>query len=547
MLRYLFILLLPFSLLYSNIISFTKVIPSKTRTTAYNTDNEISVKINPKALKKNQSISVNLPQSITLSFENSHFIYRKDGDFSWAGKPTNGSLQESSLFTTKDGYTYGVIYYDHNRYVLKSSPDGNYKIFKENKKSSVHKNDFIKIPPMKMKQKMPILKDANLSINTKQTSSPAPMRSASLRTLNSTVNVLILYTPNYATYHENDLNATIQFSIDYANIAMSNSGIALTYNLAHQALYSNVQSNESASINSALYHISGIDPNTGYRDITINKDIRRLRATYNIDLTSLFRLNTSIDAGGEVVGLGWIPNELSRSDMRRSSYNVSEYSDEVFAHESGHNLGCAHDRVTDACNGGLYSYSCGYRLNSSQGTIMSYSSNVIQYFSNPDINYNGTLIGKPEGDTEAADCSRTIEETKATMAINNDITEANEPEDTISDLNINGHIDPNTDRDWYQVNLGGETTIQMSSQYSHIAFQANLYDSDGFLMQSYSAAETTINLENGTYNLVISNEDDTDGSAWSSTKNYSVTLTSNYVEPPVNNTTIVPIIHYLLF
>ena len=236
--------------------------------------------------------------------------------------------------------------------------------------------------------------------------------------------------------------------------------------------------------------------------------------------------------------------------MKRASYNVSEYSDDVFAHESGHNFGCAHDRDTDGCDGALFSYSCGFRFSSTSGTIMSYSSTIIPYFSNPDLSpdeADGAVIGEIE-----SDCSRTIEETKETMAINDNITEINEPGDEISNLSINGNIDdesidPESDRDWYQVNLGGSTNIHMSSQYSNIAFQLNLYDGDGFLINSYSTDDTTITLDNGTYNLIIANEDDTDGSVWSSTKEYSITLTSNYIEPPAKNLTITPVINYLLF
>ncbi len=547
--KYFFLLFLLLTTAFAEILSFTTKVATKSRLATPNLASQIHVTLNQKALKKDQLLSIDLPENLLATFENTNFIYRGDGDFSWAGKPNNGSVHDRSLFTTKNGSTYGIIIYNGNRYVLKSNSDGTYKIFKENKKPSVHKDDFLKLPPREILQPIPTKVKSTTSKPNLQNSIPSIKRSPLLRTTNSIINVLILYTQAYADYYEDDLSAQIQYSIDYANIAMSNSNIALTYNLAHQALYENSQSNETIEINDALLHISGkyVEDGYLYSDISINEDIRKLRAIHNIDITSFFRLNTSLDAGGEVIGLGWMPNELTRSDMRQTSYNVSEYSDDVFAHESGHNFGCAHDRDTDGCSGALFSYSCGFRFSSTSGTIMSYSNNIIQFFSNPDLypdEANGAAIGEAE-----SDCSRTIEETKATMAINNDITEANEDGDTISNLTINGNINPENDRDWYQVNLGGATTIHMSSQYSNIAFQLNLYDNDGFLIDSYVTDDTTITLENGTYNLIIANEDDVDGSIWYETKDYSVTLTSNYVEPltPPAQNSLVPIITYLLF
>jgi len=534
MLRYLFILLLPFSLLYSNIISFTEVAPAKTRLSAHNTENQISVKINPRALKRNQSISVNLPQNITVFFENSHFIYRKDGDFSWAGKPSNGSIQDSALFTTKDGYTYGVIFYNNNRYILKSNPDGSYNIFKESLKERSLENDSIQLPPNKPISH-PLKSKSQESKTTHQNSA---IQRASQRAVNDTVNVMILYTQAYADNYGNGLSANIQNSIDYGNVAMSNGGITLTYNLAYQQLYETAETNESVSMVDALARISGKYESGGYyySDISINSDIRRLRADHDIDLTSLFRLNTV----GGYVGLGWLPNSDTRPSIRSASYNVSEYSEETFAHESGHNFGCGHSRDVqpNGCSGALFDYACGYDTGTF-GTIMSYNNNTIQYFSNPDL-YPDATGGAVIGEA-LSDCSRVIEETKGTMAINNDISEINESGDTLNGYSVSGNISSQDDRDGYKIGLGGETVFTLSGGY-----YLNLYDDKGFLIQSF-ATSTTETLDNGIYNIIIGNDNDYGSDHYIGTGGYSLTMTSNYVEPPVNNTTIIPIINYLLF
>ncbi len=551
MIKPLFILVSMLSMLFAETLSLTTVLPTKTRQFVVDPNTQIYVAINPKALKKSQTLSIDLPEDFSATFENSHFIYRKDGDFSWVGKPVNGAIDDQSLFTTKDGATYGVIVFNKNKYIMQKKSDGTYKIYKEKKVPKNCGNDLIKFPEREIQDPLPLKQNQNQNSTIFKSSSslsPVPLRSNKLRTANSIINVMVLYTQAFADEFVGTLSAKIQLSIDYANTAMSNSGIALTYNLAHQELYENVHSNESVSIADALYHITGIVD--GVIDISGNEVVRRLRAAYNIDETTLFRSNPPpLDPAGEVIGLGWVPSSSSRTTIQRTSYNVSEYSDETFAHESGHNFGCAHSRDIDNCSGALFDYACGFD-NGDFGTVMSYNLNlVIPYFSNPNMIYESTAIG----DTQT-DCSRSIEETKQIMARNDDITEVNENDDTINSYAISGNIndpsidDPSEDRDWYQIGLGGETNIQMSSIYSNIGFYVNLYDEDGFLIRSFITTDESVTLDNGIYNLVISNEDDTNGNYWFETKAYNVTLTSNYVGPtPPTQNPLVPLINYLLF
>ena len=549
MIKYLFLPIVMVSMLLAETPSLTTISTTKVRQLVADSSSQINVTINPKVLKKDQALSIDLPENLTVTFENSNFIYRKDGDFSWVGKPVNGAIDDLSLFTTKDGATYGMIIFNGNKYIMKKKSDGTYKIFKEKRVPIECGNDLIKFPERVIKNPIPIKQDTNNRVFKPSSSlSPEPLRSSKLRISNSIINVMILYTQAYADENAGTLSAKIQLSIDYANTAMLNSDVALTYNLAHQVLYENIKSNESVNIIDALYHITGIVG--GALDITENEAIRRLRATYNIDETALFRSNPPpLDPGGETVGIGWVPTSDSRTTMRRTSYNVSEYSDDVFAHESGHNFGCGHSRDVDNCDGALSSYACGFD-NGNFGTIMSYNINLtIPYFSNPDKIYDSVTIGAVN-----TDCSRGIEDTKAIMAINDDITEVNEPGDSLSGYSIDGDIndpsliEPSDDRDWYQVELGEETNIQMSSQYGNIAFYLNLYDEDGFLIRSFITADETVILDNGIYNLVISNKDDASNSSYSATKIYSVNLTSNYVEPtPPTQNSLVPIINYLLF
>jgi hypothetical protein len=85
---------------------------------------------------------------------------------------------------------------------------------------------------------------------------------------------------------------------------------------------------------------------------------------------------------------------------------------QAFIHEIGHNLGCAHDRQND--NGcGAYSFSHGWRFYGEGGrryrTIMAYAPGMtIDYFSNPDVLFDGVPTGIPVGEPNAANNVRTI-------------------------------------------------------------------------------------------------------------------------------------------
>jgi hypothetical protein len=509
-------------------VSLTTPVVSKNRLFHLHPNEQLQVMLHPDTLKKNKIISIDLPQNIRATFENTKLFFRSENNFSWFGKPTNGATDDFSLFTTKNGATYGIIVLENIKYVLQINPDGSYTIFKQDRKK-INFNDFLKLPPKKANAHHPqkiITKD---SLN--ETVQNSIQMSSRLRAAKSTIDVLVLYTQAYANHYGSSLDATIQLSIDYANTALGNSDVLLNYRLAHQHLFENINSNESVAISDALKRISAIDPSTGESlSIDSNADVREIRAQYSADLTALFRLNTT----GGTVGLGWVASSNTKSDMRHSSFNVSEFSDETFAHESGHNLGCGHSRDIDNCGGALFNYACGFD-NGSFGTVMSYNSTLIPYFSTPNKTHNGTTIGAAD-----TDCSRAFNNTRVSLASASDISEPNESSDNYNNGSINGNIDTQNDRDLYQVNLGGETTFSHSGGY-----YINLYNENGFLLNSFSSKSIQI-LKNGLYNIIISNSNDSGDNYYVGTGSYTTNIITNYVVPPVTKNNITPIIMYLL-
>jgi len=93
----------------------------------------------------------------------------------------------------------------------------------------------------------------------------------------------------------------------------------------------------------------------------------------------------------------------------RWQYGAVEYT---FAHEIGHNLGCAHDRL-DIDVPGIDSWARGYRFRGNDGveyrTVMAYAPGTrIPYLSNPNIRFKGVPTGLPAGSGFEADNASTI-------------------------------------------------------------------------------------------------------------------------------------------
>jgi hypothetical protein len=100
---------------------------------------------------------------------------------------------------------------------------------------------------------------------------------------------------------------------------------------------------------------------------------------------------------GGTGGIGWV---YSTSNYAYTCINYGAIINyPVAAHEIGHNFGCHHDTAHDNRFPGdineSYPYSFGLILtDGNHGTIMSYPTTYINYFANPDSNWNGMSRGR---------------------------------------------------------------------------------------------------------------------------------------------------------
>ena len=191
------------------------------------------------------------------------------------------------------------------------------------------------------------------------------------------------------------MRALVDLMIQYTNQAFEDSGINTRLVLAHAAMVEYIR--EYGRIDLPRLR----SPDDGYLD-----EVHALRNRHAADLVHMI---TTYGGGG----LAYVTSSesLSNEDFSAFAYTAHD-SESVFAHETGHNLGLAHDRYATA--GGLYPYSYGYvnkrafdpgaPSTAAWKTIMSNIRRCndagiqcldINRFSNPDQTFRGDPLGVP--------------------------------------------------------------------------------------------------------------------------------------------------------
>lgn len=152
-------------------------------------------------------------------------------------------------------------------------------------------------------------------------------------------------------------------------------------------------------------------------------DVHDLRKQYKADLVAILYDDPAGD-WSNTCGIAWLGGSSPTKSLMFSATQFDCIDGYTFAHEVGHNLGCAHDRGTGrSCNQAGYNY--GYRNPEAKfNTIgactcrMNQCDNMpknrcpkIQRISNPNVKY----MGDPTG-TATENCARIINENRKTIA-----------------------------------------------------------------------------------------------------------------------------------
>ncbi len=231
----------------------------------------------------------------------------------------------------------------------------------------------------------------------------------------TTIDVLLVYDSTATTY-VNSHGGMSTFSanvIAKMNSAMANSGLDVTWRLAHAATVSYTYSGDFSTDLQKLQAGSGN-----------LSQVHTLRDTYKADIVAML-LDTGSAYGW--VGQGYLLTTYSGDPNYAFTVNAVrsvEISD-TLTHEVGHNMGCHHSKYQASQpgpNSKLNSYSAGWYFTAGgtkYHTIMAYDDdgygNTYQdapLFSTPLRSYQGTVAGS----AAHGDNARTINETKGVVA-----------------------------------------------------------------------------------------------------------------------------------
>jgi peptidyl-Asp metalloendopeptidase len=230
-----------------------------------------------------------------------------------------------------------------------------------------------------------------------------------------TIDLLVAYTPGMVTKFSNAAGVTSRLNTLVAtmNDALTQSQVNLTIRLVNTT---QVNYSDSASNDTALTAISfgSTDP--------VKATLDTLRNQNSADLVALIRPYQRAMHGG--CGIAWVLGSggagVTSSEASLAFSTISDgadtggsgyYCDDLtFSHEIGHNLGLTHDRANRGTTIGATAYANGY-INSAAGfgTIMSYASNRLARYSNPNVICSGAPCGIARTDTaNSADAAGAI-------------------------------------------------------------------------------------------------------------------------------------------
>ncbi len=449
-------------------------------------------------------LSLILPDGNRIHLEKTGIELRKNG-FTWFGK-VKGYEDSLVVITVEKNTAYGRVEFESQVFEIEpvDVEKGIYRI-----------RDF------KGKRQLPFGGDYLFFEDYSQPLKVISPKASGSYEDGSRIDILILYTNKFKMRYS-PADVKIRNLVDIGNAALRRSGINTTLNIVGILNWDTSNINENVDIFTAI------------RNIAQSTDIANLRNQYKADMVSLFRLYE----GGNICGVGYTlgtgyplgsyQTVLSQLDYliriyKGSAFNIVNVgssgiyycSDYTFIHEVGHNLGCQHDR-DHSSGGGAFSYSYGYDIPGVFATIMSYDQPEIGYFSNPDIEYQGYPIGVPEGEPDAADNARTINETRILVANYFNLSQSTSPDISVYPQNL----------DFGSVTVG--RTVSSNISVSNTGDQSlEIYSVTLSGDQSFSISEncTGRSLNKGdTCNIFVSFSPKTEGQ-----KDATITITSNAV------------------
>ncbi|MBI4964411.1 MAG: hypothetical protein HY913_14125 [Desulfomonile tiedjei] len=329
------------------------------------------VKINP-AVFDNKRINLNVPAAPGVVAETAEVTKRAPNDFTWIGKfpePTG-----DAVMVVKNGQVTGSIRAGAALYRVWPLGEGQHAVVQidQSKFPKEHPPSFEKIVP------------GTLPPQDKKSDQPSGPR---------IVTALVAYTPAAAAQVPGPMESLINLAVAEANQSYVNSQINLKLELVN-TLKVNYQ--ESGSFDQDLDRFMG--KSDGFMD-----EIHGLRDQHKADLCVLV-INDNAYCG---LAAAILAKPESAFCVVYHDCATGYYS---FAHEIGHLQGARHNPEMDPSTQ-PFPYGHGYYVNPNWRSIMSYANPCncprIQYWSNPNVQFQGAAMGTPDKNDNA----RVINET----------------------------------------------------------------------------------------------------------------------------------------
>lgn len=339
------------------------------------------------ASKPSETIKLNLFENVTLTatLDRSELGYQKTKN--WIGH-ISGATYSEVVLAYRNGVLIGDIRVEQNLYQIRYIKDDIH---------AVQEVDQTAFPPEAEPVSSQLLQAPPIDGAQSSTSDDG-----------SQIDILVVYTA--AARAGAGGTTAIQNLISQAesqtNTGYRRSGVIQRIEVVHTAEVS--------------YSESGVEWLTTLERLTYQKDgymdnVHSLRDTHLADLVVLI-----VNSCSSVCGIAWVNESLSPTSAFSVVARTSATARYTFAHEMGHNMGCAHDRANASVTG-KYSYSYGYRVNGVFSTIMSYTNCSsgcprINNWSNPEVDYAGYPTGVYYQASNAADNRRTLNNTRVDVA-----------------------------------------------------------------------------------------------------------------------------------